>query len=297
MNKSYYKIFIEVDEDRVINTIDNLKDSYKFLESLNIGKDEKITMINGYGGNFALLSSKRKGYVVEDISSKSFEKVLSYKDSKYVLSQDEFFAFDVINSYSEAFAQLKLISSNGKLSLYKKINGKPKKSIDVVNEYIKCHGIKEYFKLGNNFEPDPKKDSIGKWKVKVDVLEDSLSYSGSNSLEIPKSIPFPCTYEFPVNKTGVKNPTGVFVSALFYVTEEQRKLCFNTSCHGKDGQYFVETFKISKKLKEGNTNKWIRVSCKMTLPKELRPEDYIRTYIWNPENGEALVDDFSFVFY
>lgn len=297
---TFQKSFLEADENRVQKSLDNLKNADKFLDSLHISLDEKISLINGYGGNMALMLTKRKGYVADGVSVEDFKRVLAHKDSKYILSQDQFFMFDVVNAYPEVLSQLRLIASNETLSLYEK--SKSKLSNDVLLNYAKCHNNSGYFLIKQNYEEESNTDTIGVWNFNpADIVLDG--YKSKKALRLNSTNEFPCTYTLKISDLKSK-PKGVVISAMFYTSQELRKVCFNTSCHTPDAdnpeedtQYFVEQYKISKKLKDDALNKWTRVSCKVSLPENMKDQDFIKIYLWNPHKGEMLLDNFSCVLY
>lgn len=288
--------FIETEEDRVQKSLDNFVGADLFLDSLGISSSEKITVINGQGGNIALMKAKRIGYVADGLETEDFRKALSYTDSKYVLSQDQFFMYDVVSAYPEVLGKLKLVATNETLSLYEKRSKKDSITGEILKDYVQSHNFDTYDEFIQNFENKNVQPKHGSWHIHGNILPDS-GYFSNNCLEIEKGQEFPCTYEVKLSELNEER-TGVVITGMFYATEELRKVCFNLSCHGEDGQYFSESFKISKKLKGDALNKWTRVSCKVTLPKgKVSKDDVIKVFLWNPHKGELAVDDFSFIFY
>jgi hypothetical protein len=301
VHKNYKGGFVETDENRVQKTLDNLKGAERFLDSLGVPKTAKISLINGYGGNMSLMKTGRVGYVADGVEIEDIKRVLNHKDSKYILSQDQFFMFDVVNVYPEVLSQIQLIYSNETLSLYKKREKYSKSKGQILLDYVNSHNKKEYYEVLQNFEKNDNHDTIGTWKINGEVLNDSGFFS-QKSLFIDERNEFPCTYSVKVNKLKNK-PKGVVITGMFYSSQELRKVCFNTSCHSvnpkdqtDETQYFIEQFKVSKKIK-GNLNSWQRISCKVSLPEQLQDTDVIKIYIWNPHNGSLVMDDFSFIFY
>lgn len=295
--KNAYKLrFIETDENRVQKSLDNLKHAKTFLDKLNISPNEKISLINGYGGNMSLMKTGRIGYVSDGTSIDDFKRLLDHEDSQYILSQDQFFMYDVVNAYPQILSKIKLVATNEVLSLYKKRSSSDSTSGEILMDYVQCHNKKNFQLFSLNFE---KTDTLNQsWFIKGNVLSDSGYYS-KHCLEVKEEVEFPSTLEVEVKSFG-KKPKGVVITGMFYTEKELRKVCFNMSCHKSDEdktQYFVEEFKISKKLKGEGLNKWTRVSCKVTFPDEIKMEDVIKVYLWNPNKGEFVMDDFSFIFY
>lgn len=294
--KPYQNKLIKTDEDRVQMTLKNLTGAHAFLDSVGIPREAKISLINGYGGNMALMKCERKGYVADGASQQDYQRLLDYQDSDYVLSQDEFFMFDVVNAYPEILGKLELKASNETMTLYQKKKTPSKTTGRLLKDFVLCHQTQNYLEVTQDFE-DLLDDSVGTWNMHGSVM--TLPEFGRNQfISISQQEQFPCTNTIQINKDLKKVPKAVVVTAKFFTKEELKKVCFNVSCHDpNEGQYFVEIFKVSKKLKGDALSQWTSVSCKIALPENLKLEDEIKVYLWNPLEGELLMDDFSFVFY
>jgi len=289
---------LDLKYNQVVRTLENLKFAPSFLDSLKIPKNEKITVINGYGGNMSLMLSERSGYATEGRTKADFIEVLSHDDSKYILSQDEFFMFDVVNAYPEAMLKMELIASDEILSVYKKVDNKS--SGNVLNDYVKAHNKKNYYVASTNFESVPVDSLPGAWTFHGNIV-DEKSLSGTTGMFIDKETQFPCTFRVKPNELDSFYPLAAVVTANFFTERELWKMGITVSCHGmRDGQEVQldnSFYKVSKKLKGDAVNNWTRISCKINLPQDLLPEDEIRVYIWNPSKGEFYIDDFEMVFY
>lgn len=294
--KPYQKKLIRTDEDRVELTLKNLKGASIFLDNEGVSRASNISLINGYGGNMALMKCERTGYVADGVNPQDYQHLLDYKDSDYVLSQDEFFMFDVVNAYPEVLGKLELKASNETVSLYQKKKIPTKTTGDLLQDFVLCHQTEDYLEVIQDFET-PRDDTIGTWNMHSQISTDSRS-NDNRFISITSEEQFPCTNTINVDQDLQKIPKAVVVTAKFFATEELKKVCFNVSCHDpEEGQYFVEIFKISKKLKADALNKWTSVSCKIALPENLQSKDDIKVYLWNPLEGKLLMDDFSFLFY
>jgi hypothetical protein len=295
---AYGKRFVQSTENRVQQSLVNLKNSSRFLDSLGISKTEKISLINGYGGNMALMRTGRVGYAAEGANVNDYKNLMDHPDSKYVLSQDQFFMYDVVNVYPEILSQLQLVASNETLSLYKKKDSSGRISGKILSDYVDCHNKTDVILINQDFETLKSATAFGEWSIHGQELSDS-GYKSNTCLRITRDQEFPCTYQFLLKDLG-KKPKGLVITGMFFSPMELRKVCFVTSYHKApkyEGQYFFEQFKISKKIKEEAVNRWSRVSCKISLPDNASEDDMIKVYIWNPNKGEFVMDDFSFIFY
>jgi hypothetical protein len=296
--KSFSNRFSIFKEYEVHNTIKNLTKAESFLLENGIEKDEKISLLNGYLDNMALMLCNRKGYVSNGSKTTDFVELINHSDSKYILSQDQFFMFDIVNEYPEILSQIKLIASNKTLSIYEKRNTKNGLSDNLLIDYAKCQKIDSFKIFHQDFERlKYNDDTLGVWNITDRVMTDS-GYKSKTCIKLASDQDFPCTYNIEVSKLGFK-PKGIAISGMFYSEREFRKICIVTSIHEKPDfiQYFFEPYYISKKLKNDALNKWTKVSCNLNLPENTKNDDLIKVYLWNPNKGELIVDDFSFIIY
>lgn len=290
-----YKLkFVRSPDNIIQNTLKNLSGADLFLDDLGMPLDEKITIINGYGGDMALMKAGRYGYVPHGNKREDFKRVLDFSDTKYILSQDEYFMFDVVNVYPEALNELELVASNQNLSLFKKVSGRTTGS--VLKDYVRSHNKDDFYEAFSDFESLPVDSLPGSWTYNG-TIEKGNSANGEFSMYVPTEVGFPCTYRIKVGEFKGFNPSSAIISSNLFATRELWKVCFTLSVHRGEKQLYNNTYKVSKKLKGDALSKWSRVSCKSTLPVKLEPGDEIRAYLWNPQQGEILLDDFSIMFY
>lgn len=290
----YEKKFVRSPDDRIQNTVDNFENASVFLDSLGVPSDAKIIVLNGYGGDLSLMKTGRYGYTPYGNTRADFKRVLDNPESNYVLSQDEYFMFDVVNVYPEALGKLSLVGSNEQLSLFKKVSNVTSGS--VLKDYVVSHNKEKYLEAYSDFERQPADSLPGLWTYQGTV-EKGNSYSGEYSMYVPREVEYPCTYRIKIKEFKDFTPVSAIVSSNLFAREELWKVCYTLSVHRNDTQLYNNTYKVSKKLKGDALNEWCRVSCKSTLPLNLQPGDEIRAYLWSPLNGELFVDDFSIMFY
>lgn len=104
--------------DRGELTRQNFENTALWLDSLGVEKSAKILVLDAYSTNAPLLALKRKGFTTVSTRRDHTEKALNFAFD-YIVTQDIFFASDLIDSYPELIFHLQRVGGTGKISLYR----------------------------------------------------------------------------------------------------------------------------------------------------------------------------------
>lgn len=99
-------------------TIDNFKDSERFLDSMNVSPNAKILTLYAYPQNTPFILMNRKGYTMMYDKNNLMKIALSF-DYDYVIIENEIYD-KYREERKELFSDLEYLSDNGKISLFVK---------------------------------------------------------------------------------------------------------------------------------------------------------------------------------
>jgi hypothetical protein len=107
--------------DEVNESILNFKNSEGFLLKNGLSKNEKIFVFESKTPNIPFLLMNRTGYCNMNSNYSAIKKSLDFP-SKYYIFQNEFFLQDIYAHYPHIIKHLKMIATNGKITICEKEN-------------------------------------------------------------------------------------------------------------------------------------------------------------------------------
>jgi len=107
--------------DIVNESILNFRNSEIFLEQNGISENEKIFVLGSYTPNIPFLLMNRTGYCNMYSNYSAIKKSLDFP-SKYYIFQNEFFLQDIYAHYPQIIKHLKMLATNGKITICEKEN-------------------------------------------------------------------------------------------------------------------------------------------------------------------------------
>ena len=103
-------------EQTALVSYNNYMDSDQFLDSLDISRDAKMLCLYGYAQNGPFIQMKRKGYIVMWDDEELLNNAFTW-DFDYVVIENEKLR-DHFDQRSTYFSQLKLVATNGQISVF-----------------------------------------------------------------------------------------------------------------------------------------------------------------------------------
>jgi hypothetical protein len=256
--------------DRTFATINNFEKSEAFLNELNIPKSSKILVIDAYAPNIPFIKMNRKGFALMITSKENLNRAIHW-NADYIVFQNEFFISDIYSNFPEIIHFLKVISSNGKITVCK--FKKSKKSLD------------EFFAIKNTtpiFTSSPFQNDHN-WSEK----------SKNSIVKLNESDEFKLTFQQKLKFLAYKSSLVKCSISLLKETDIPFELVITMDENGQN--IFYRTFNLSTLIK--NQNSFEMLQLYFNLPKATTNEVELKLFIWNPSKTTAQVSSFQFEVY
>jgi hypothetical protein len=256
--------------DRIQTTNNNFSQSEDFLNELNIPTSSKILVLDAYAPNIPFIKMNRKGFVVMTTSKENIINALKW-DIDYVVFQNEFFISDIYSNFPEIINYLKIISSNGKITICKLENSN--QSLD------------SFFSIESTtpiFKSNPFLDCNDWYENEMGEIV-KLSKKEEFKLTFKKQLEFLSSSSSLVKlSTTILKTTNIPIQLVVAIDE-----------NGKNTLY--QTYNLSDMINQ--INKFDEVELYFNLPKTSTSQSKFSLYVWNPSGGEAEIKTFQFEVY
>ena len=258
------------------------ENSAKLLDSLSVGKNAKILIIDFYSPNIPFALMGRKGFTTMSYKKKDIENALNW-DYDFVVMDNQIFLSNVYSEFPEIITKLNKVGTNGKISVY------------TLCEEGTDNTIFEFFGLKNNetnFETLMNYDTTNgnQWS---NIQKTSEYYlSGNNSGFLSSNEEYGLTYKSKkIFNQCCKNKTLLF-SSYFLKKQKELNNCEIVISINEEGENsYYKSFNLKELLNE--TNKWEKIDLIIQLP-EIQSNDYeFSVYIWNRGKSNLFIDDFK----
>lgn len=268
--------------DRGEVTRKNFIDADKFLDELNISRDEKILVIDAYSTNAPLILMGRRGYTVHIKSREKIEKGLQ-EDFDYIVIQDIFIPSEVVFPYPEILSQIERIGGNGKISVFK-LN-----PVDYDRKLREILGIVEPYRIVElDFDTT---NSSPEWS-NIDQISSVKFHSAPNSFFIDDKTEFGPTLEIAIGQNAFNKLLfeGYLLSPT--CTNNHRNV---VAISDNEGLVYYWEFPLN--LKYQKKGEWFRYQCLFTLPDNIKSGSTLKWYFWNPGYDKIYLDDIKLTLY
>lgn len=270
--------------DKIGISIENFRDSERFLDSMNVSDDAKILVLDPGAPNIPFIFMKRKGMVVLTTGIENIKQALQW-NYDYIVVQNEFFVSDIYSNYPEILNHLEKIGDNGKISLcqYSKIEIKQDLTqfLDLKNQnpelIVRC---------------DFEQEENSQWQNVI--RNDSVFHSGKYAGVMNESTEFGLTYKSSeIKSLSQKNGIVLFTGWFYLHSDTDFELVVSIS--GKNEKLYYKGQKLKNMI--GPLNQWKKITLTFHLPKINEDEYEFGIYLYNPEKANVYYDDYSFSIY
>ena len=244
--------------DIVNESILNFRNSETFLEQFGISDNEKIFVLGSYTPNIPFLLMNRTGYCNMYSNYSAIKKSLDFP-SEYYIYQNEFFLQDIYAHYPQIINHLKMVASNGKITICKK-----EKSNQNLEQFLK----------------------LDKMKPIVD-----LKSSKYKNIEILSTQEFVMLYNTKNNKQFSKN--RVVKYTFDSKGKPLRDVSLVVSIVDNDSLVYYKCFSLyfnPKKVWNQNYNLF-------SLPKLDSKSSELKIYFWNPNKENISISKSDLIVY
>lgn len=111
------KGFLTRENNEITKTSNNFTNADKILDSLKIGINKKILLLDSYSPNEAFTEMKRKGFCVMTLNYETLKRALKW-NFDYIITQNFTYKEKVLKSYPNFENETKLFFKNNNFSIY-----------------------------------------------------------------------------------------------------------------------------------------------------------------------------------
>lgn len=256
--------------DRTQATINNFEKSEELLNKLNISKSAKILVIDSYAPNIPFIKMNRKGYALMVTSKKNIYDAMHW-EADYVVFQNEFFISDIYSNFPQIINHLKILSSNGKITVCK--FEESKQSLD---EFFSIDNMFPIFK-SNPFNND------NHWNEKL----------GKGLVMLMEKDEFKLTFQKQLNFLSHKSNLVKLSTTILKRSNIPIQLVVSIKEQGQN--IFYQTFNLTDLIK--NKNSFEEIKLYFNLPKTQTKQAELKLFLWNPSETKAEIKTFQFEVY
>lgn len=272
--------------DTIELTVENYANSDKLLDSMKIGKNQKILALGSYSTNIPLARMHRQGYSMLYLSHDWIQKALTWPYD-YISIQNCLFINDVVSNYPEILSMVERVGGNENISILRRSSNHSPHSVD---ELLGLNNRKPRLSESINFE----RNSSMFWqntRSKVDSLnpENRVGFVDKDN---------EWGLALTLNDSTLKriNKAQPVFKARIFSNEKEGKLLLIASLHSKKERISEQQYELD--LTPENAGKWHEVELVLpTLyPSPSEQNEYI-IYLWDVEKRKILYDNVTIDFY
>lgn len=258
-----------------VNTATNFLGSDKFLDSMGVSANAKILVIAADGPNNPFLLMKRKGYAIVYAWPEKITKALNWPFD-YAVIENNKYQTDVYGAYPNIINQLKLIATNGKISLFVKNTSPAKQSLA---DALGLNSKKVLYSAAINF------DTITEGFTNINQVSD---FDAKKSCAVLPSIEWGLGCDINNNQLFKNKPTTLFCTLNVFSKEQAKDLLLCVSVKNKDKDLLFEAQDLAQQLE---LNAWNKKELVFNLPQITEPEFTFKVFVWNKGKNTAYLDD------
>jgi hypothetical protein len=273
-------------DDSIQLTVENYANSDQLLDSLKIGKYQKILALGSYSTNIPLCRMRRQGYSVLYLNHDCIQQALTWPFD-YIAVQNCLFINDVVNNYPEILSMVERVGGNEKITILKRSKNSVQRSIDELlgfsnrkprlSEQINFEGkaaiiwqnTRSKEDLTNPYNRVGFVDSTNEWGV-------ALTLKDSTLLQLQRTQP-------------------VF-RARFFSKEKECSILLLASLKSDKEQLSNHQYMINLPADSGGVWHQIEVVLPSLYPSSNGKNEYI-IYLWDVDKRSIAYDDITIDFY
>lgn len=257
------------------NSATNFLDSDKFLDSLGVPSKAKILVIAADGPNNPFLLMKRKGYAIVYAWPEKITKSLNWPFD-YAVIENNKYQTDVYGAYPDIINKLKMIATNGRISLFVKNTNSVSQSLA---DALGLQSKKITYSTATNF------DTI---TIGFTNAEQLLDFDGKKRCAVLPTIEWGLACDINNNQLFANKPTTLFCSLNVFSKEQAKDLLICVSVKHKEKDVLFQAQDLAQQL---DLNKWNKKQLVFNLPQITEPEFSVKVFIWNKGKNKAYLDD------
>ena len=272
--------------DRSSKMIANFKGADDFLDSLGIGSEARILVLDANIPNAPFLLMERKGYPVMNTTRKNIENALKW-NYDYIVIQNDYFISDIYSVYPEIVNRIEKIADNRKISLFK-LRPHP----------IETQSVLDFWKLDKAsmpFSATMDYDTIvnDSYWSNVKITRDTV-LSGEQGGVLVSDREYGLTFSVSDIQVWTINRPVLFISSYFLSTEIA-DLYLVIDLTANDERMYFRTVNLEPYIQaEGE---WEKAEFIFQLPQLKDKMSNLKVYLWNQGHNHIYLDDFSVLIY
>lgn len=261
-------------------TTQNFQGAEQWLDSVGVGKQERVLVLDAYSPNLPFILMKRQGYAVISTRKENMEKAMQF-DFDWVVLQDTFRYQEVVDAYPDLLGQLQYVEGNGKISLYKRRNQAPAEGI--IGRFA---GWKEPLLYEKDFTYDTL-ELPPMWSG-LELLSRECDLDSTLVLGVPRNREFASAFEMRVPGSADSIPSGIAASFRYFTWEFLPGAWWVVQVERGNETIFYHKNPLNDGKKPG---RWIVRHFAEKMP-PLEKGDIIKAYIWNAKEHAFCIDDY-----
>jgi hypothetical protein len=270
--------------DRNRATIDNFLNADRYLDSLNIGRDARILVMDSPSPNIPFILMDRKGYAVMSPDRENIKNAINW-EYDYLVLQNNFFITETFAEYPEILSRIERIAGNGRITVCRLL--KKEKQQDLFT-FFGLNDQQPVFQSAMDF------DSLADthW-ARIHPSEDR-AHSGTCSGCLTPDDEFGLTY-----KTGdlneLRDKARLLVCSAWFLHDTIRDCGIVASLNVNGTNIYYKSYNLKDLLNK--KNQWEEINLYYQLPRVESGFYEFALYIWNNGRNRLYYDDFGFSVY
>ena len=266
--------------------IANFKGADDFLDSLEIGSEARILVLDANIPNAPFLLMERKGFPVMNTTRKNIENALKW-NYDYIVIQNDYFISDIYSVYPEIVNRIEKIADNRKISLFK-LRPHP----------IETQSLSDFWKLNREsvqFNATMDYDTIvnDSYWSNVKITRDTV-LSGEQGGVLVSDREYGLTFSVSDIQEWTINRPVLFISSYFLSTKIS-DLYLVIDLTANDEMMYFRTVDLKPYIQaEGE---WEKAEFIFQLPQLSDKMSNLKVYLWNQGHNHIYLDDFSVLIY
>jgi len=238
----------------------NFRNSEKLIDKLQIGKQEKLVVIEQMSCNVPFYFMHRTGYVVMTVNKKTLKKCLNLP-VKYYVFQNETFLLNAYKVYPEIIDRLKIVGTDGKITICEKIPFQKNTLFDFLNLNDKQAVFES--KLDTN--------TLAEWEVTGTKTNESSTFDVLAANEFGPVL--------KIRNSALFNQARVLYFKGQIKWDQQQEIEFVTSFSEASELTVYKVFSMIDATKKSTS--WQDFQFLITLPATKESMNELSVYLWN----------------
>lgn len=261
----------------------NFIGSEALLDSLQIGRDARMLVVDAWSTNIPLILMRRMGYTLLSTRRDVLEKAMQW-EWDYIVVQDMYFPSEVVTAYPEILGLLRRVGGNGRISVFSRNKIEQKMTL------AESLGIEKTVDVVT-FDFGTASNDSGWQHTRLD--DRRFASPPRSGLLLPED-EFGPTCTLPA---ATKGRPRAFSKVLFegsYYSEKPQKPFSAIVTLERGGNldfYGGYAFPIQDSVR------WRQFHALFYLPDSVVSNQTLKCYLWNPEKTRLYLDDFKITLY